>query len=230
MKAFLLAAGLGTRLRPLTDQTPKCLLPVRGVPLLSIWVAALAQLGVSDILINTHHLPAQVEAWARPWTHPRITLAYEPRLLGSGGTLRANRDFVRGADSFLIVYADMWVETDLHRLMECHRGHSGPLTIGVYKVEYPRESGIVVLDRDGTVTGFEEKPEHPRSEWGNSGLFAARPSLLSYLPERDFSDLSTDVLPRLIGKMKACRLEGIFRDIGTPERYAAVNAGGEICP
>jgi mannose-1-phosphate guanylyltransferase len=224
MKAFLLAAGLGTRLRPLTDQTPKCLLPVGGTPLLSIWVRALAGIGVSDILVNTHHLAGQVERWARDWSYPRITLVHEESLLGSGGTLRANSDFMAGEESFVIVYADMLVQTDLRRLLDCHAAHRAPLTIGVYKVEFPRESGIVVFDADGTVTDFQEKPPEPKSEWANSGIFAARPALLSWLPNTEFSDLSIDVLPSMVGRMKACPLDGVFKDIGTPDRYAAANS------
>jgi mannose-1-phosphate guanylyltransferase len=219
MKAFLLAAGLGTRLRPLTDTVPKCLLPVGAVPLLSLWMQALESIGVEEVLINTHHLPDQVRAWAATQS-ARITLSYEPELLGSGGTLHANRQFVGNNESFLIIYADMWVQTDLRVLIEKHTRHPLPLTLGVYRVKFPRESGIALLDDNDVVVGFEEKPQDPKSPWANAGIMIARSEFLGFLPDRAFSDLSIDVLPELVSRMMACRMEGIFHDIGTPERYA----------
>lgn len=219
MKAFLLAAGPGTRLRPLTDRVPKCLLPVGGVPLLSLWVKALSSIGVDQVLVNTHHLPEQVRVWAE--TQPlQVTLTYEPELLGSAGTLRTNRAFVRDDDSFLIVYADMWVKTDLRMLLDKHGKHSAPLTIGVYPARFPRESGIVVLDKEDLVVDFEEKPLNPKSSWANAGLMVARGDFFSFLPDRVFCDLSLDVLPTLVKQMVACRMTGVFHDIGTLLRYA----------
>ncbi len=224
MKTFLLAAGLGRRLRPLTDKVPKCLLPVGGVALLSFWTRLLASIEVSEILINTHHLPEQVEAWAEQQAQPGIVLSYEPELLGSGGTLWANRRFIGGDESFLIVYADMWVETDVGVLIEKHRKHTAPLTIGVYKTKFPRESGILALDESDVVIDFEEKPQNPKSSWANTGLMMARRNFFSFLPDRPFSDLSRDVLPALVSRMVACKMPGMFLDIGTPERYEEANA------
>jgi len=107
MKAFLLGAGVGSRLRPLTDHTPKCLVPVRGRPLLAIWFDALVRHGVSEVLLNTHHLPGRVREFVETSTPTglRVTLFHEERLLGSAGTVAANRDFVAGESSFFVIYA-----------------------------------------------------------------------------------------------------------------------------
>jgi mannose-1-phosphate guanylyltransferase len=122
MKAFLLAAGLGTRLRPITDSTPKCLLPVGGRPMLDIWLDALAKAGVSDVLLNAHHLADQVEEHvAARVGAPTVHLVVEPELLGSAGTLRANRDFVIGEDMFLAINADNLTDFDLGVLIDAHR-------------------------------------------------------------------------------------------------------------
>lgn len=220
MKAFLLAAGLGTRLRPLTDSIPKCLLPVGGDPLLSVWIDLLAGVGVNEVLVNTHHLHEQVEAWARAQSKLKVVLSHEPELLGSGGTVRANRSFVGEDESFLIVYADMWVQTDLRVLLDKHRTHNAPLTLGVYPVKFPRESGVLVLDERDVIVDFEEKPQTPKSSWANAGLMVARREFFSYLPDRPYSDLSLDVLPALVCIMVGCKMQGTFQDIGTPERYA----------
>jgi mannose-1-phosphate guanylyltransferase len=108
MKAFLLAAGNGTRLRPLTDSVPKCLLPVRGVPLLEIWLNNCKAAGITDVLVNTHAHAETVRKFAAAQkSGVRIRIAEEPELLGSAGTLAKNREFVSGEESFVVLYADV---------------------------------------------------------------------------------------------------------------------------
>src|SRR5689334_17748935 len=106
MKAIILAAGLGTRLRPITATTPKCLAPINGVPLLELWLRECERAGVEAVLVNTHHLAERVQDFVAARRGIPITLAHEPTLLGSAGTLAANWDFVDGGESFLVVYAD----------------------------------------------------------------------------------------------------------------------------
>ena len=106
MKAYLLAAGPGTRLRPLTDRVPKCLVPVGGEPVLGRWLRACHLSGVDEVLVNTHHLPEAVRAFTDGPGRAHgvsVRLHHEERLLGSAGTVRATRDFVRGEESFLII-------------------------------------------------------------------------------------------------------------------------------
>src|SRR5687767_4417606 len=117
-KSLLLAGGLGTRLRPLTDTTPKCLVPIRGRPLLDYWFDAFVRAGIADVLINTHHLPDQVRAYIGQKNASgqfRVAEAYEPTLLGSAGTHHANRDWIKTGDTALIVYADNLSDVDLSR-------------------------------------------------------------------------------------------------------------------
>ena len=122
MKAFLLAGGLGTRLRPLTDTTPKCLVEIGGRTLLDLWLDALAKVGVDEVLVNTHHLAERVEAHvAQRQDVPVVRLSHEPTLLGSAGTLMANKDFVAGEPMFLVINADNLTDFDLGRLVEAHR-------------------------------------------------------------------------------------------------------------
>ena len=134
MKAFLLAAGLGTRLRPLTDHVPKCLVDIGGRPLLDIWLDALASAGVDEVLVNVHHLHDLVEEHvaARAGRAPFVRVVHEPVLLGSAGTLRANREFVAGEQFFLAINADNLTTFDIGRLMRGPRprpgaGHAGGL-------------------------------------------------------------------------------------------------------
>jgi mannose-1-phosphate guanylyltransferase len=221
-KAFLLAAGLGTRLRPLTERVPKCLVPIGGRPLLSIWLEVCERLGLREVLINTHHLADQVQSWVRSLQSPvRIRLFHEPVLRGSGGTLADNRDFIRSGEDFYIFYADNLVAVDLTPLERFHRTHDGALTLGLFRAPEPERCGIVALDAAGRVENFEEKPQKPRSNLANAGIYLARSELFDYLPKDRFLDLGHDVLPGLAqaGKVWGTVLPGYIRDIGTLESY-----------
>lgn len=219
-KAFLLAAGLGTRLRPLTDRIPKCLVPICGKPLLSIWLEICRSLGVREVLINTHHLADQVRTWARTQdTTVSITLVHEDTLLGSAGTVTANRNFVQSPQDFYVFYADNLVHANLHALTLAHSQHRGVVTLGLFRTTSPRECGIVALDSSGRVTSFEEKPVTPKSDLANAGMFVARQEIFDFLTPERFADFGKDVLPSLVGKMRGVILEGYIRDVGTPDNY-----------
>lgn len=223
-KAFLLAAGIGTRLRPLTDGTPKCLVPIQGQPLLSIWLDFCERLGVREVLINTHHLAGQVRDWAANQSSTvKINLFHEDVLLGSAGTIAANRAFIADASDFYVFYADNLVRTDLTPLESLHRRHMGVLTMGLFETPRPQDCGIVTLDATGRVTSFEEKPANPRGSLAYAGILIARASLFDWLPTDGFAgvaDLGKDVLPKLAGEMSGAPLAGYLLDIGTPENYA----------
>jgi mannose-1-phosphate guanylyltransferase len=219
MKAFLLAAGLGTRMGAITRDTPKCLLPIAGRPLLGRWFDHLARHGVDAVLVNTHHLAEQVRDYVADAKPPLpVVLAHEVELLGSAGTLSANRDFVRGEDAFLVVYADNASTVDLRALIRAHRPGDAA-TLGLFRVENPSACGVVETDSTGRVVGFVEKPEQPRSNLASAGLLVATPELLEAIPDRTPCDLGHDVIPRLVGRMGAVEIDGYHRDIGTPESY-----------
>ena len=123
MKAFLLAAGKGTRLKPFTDNCPKCLMDINGKPLLQIWLDSLQKYNIDEVLINTHYLHKQVEdfiAYFKPKTSIKITLSYEKDLLGSAGTLIKNKIFVKNEENFLVIYADNLTNTNLEKLIKFH--------------------------------------------------------------------------------------------------------------
>ena len=218
MKAFLLAAGLGTRLRPITDTTPKCLVEVAGRPLLDIWLDALAKAGVDEVLVNTHHLADRVEAHvARRETPPVVRLAHEEVLLGSAGTLLANRDFVADDDMFLAINADNLTDFDLGLLVDAHRAGGATATLSVFRAPRPSDCGIVELS-GARVVGFIEKPSEPVSDLANAGMYAFDRSVLEEIPEPLPRDIGFDLLPRLVGRAEAVRLDAdcYFLDIGTP--------------
>jgi mannose-1-phosphate guanylyltransferase len=220
MKAFLLAGGLGTRLRPLTDHTPKCLLPVHGTPMLQIWFELCRQYEIDEILINVHsHGDAVREFIARNSGNLGVRLFEESTLLGSAGTVLANRDWVRNESAFWVFYADVLTTTNLNRMLAFHNSRGRIATIGVYEVPNPSRCGIVQVDDHGVVRDFIEKPKVPLSNLAFSGLIVATPELLDVIPEQIPVDFGFHVLPRLVGQMAAYRVPDFLIDIGTPETY-----------
>lgn len=231
MKAFLLAAGLGTRLRPLTDSTPKCMLRIGDRPLLDIWLDALAAAGIEEVLVNLHHLAPVVRAHvATRRGAPSVRLVEEPELLGSAGTLVANREFVAGEEMFLAVNADNLTDFDLRTLVEAHRAGGAIATLSVFRAERPRECGILEVV-DGRVAGFAEKPAHPRGDLANAGMYAFHPSVLDLVVPPLPRDIGYDLLPRLVGRARVVQLDSsYFLDVGTPAALQRARAEWSVSP
>jgi len=220
VKAFLLAAGLGTRLRPITDTVPKCMLAIDGRPLLDIWLAEFDRAGVEEVLVNLHYLPDVVRRHLATRTGtPAVRTFFEPELLGSAGTLAANRDWVAGEDMFLACNADNLTDFDLSSLIQAHREHGAIATLTVFHSDRPSAGGVVELNAAGLVTGFTEKPSQPVSDLVNAGMYAFHPALLDELDGPPPHDIGYDLLPGLVGRARAVPVEGYFRDIGTVESY-----------
>ncbi len=225
--AVILAAGLGTRLRPITDRTPKCLVPVGGRPLLDYWVAALAEAGAPEALLNTHHLRDQVAAYIEQVNASgpvRLIEFYEPELLGSAGTIAANPDFGSGAETMLIIYGDNLSAIDLGAFAAFHRSHDDPLTMALFRAPAPERCGIATLDDDGRIVCFVEKPKAPESDLANAGVYALDRSAYREIAAMRAFDLGFDVLPRFAGRMRGWTIDGYHRDIGTPEALAEAEA------
>jgi mannose-1-phosphate guanylyltransferase len=216
-KALLLAGGLGTRLRPLTDRVPKCLVPIAGKPLVDYWFDALEAAGITEMRINTHHLRDEVRAHLdrvmarRPL---KISEAYEPELLGSAGTVHANRDLMDDADECLLVYADNLSNVDLTRVLAFHRAHSDPMTMMLFHTPYPEQCGIAALDESGRIVEFVEKPKRPKSDLANSGLYVLSADAYREIADRDVFDIGFDILPSFVGRMSGFVFEGYHRDMG----------------
>ncbi len=219
-KAFLLAAGSGTRLRPLTDSVPKCLLPIQGVPLLEIWLENCKAAGISDVLLNVHAHAGKIREFAARHNGPvRVHIAEEPRLLGSAGTLAENRSFVDGEEAFFILYGDVLTNVSLAAMMDFHLRQRMPATLGVYQVPDPSRCGIVTVDQDGIVRSFVEKPVRPASDWAFSGIMVASPHIIDLVPAQRPADIGFHLLPRLTGRMAAYTIAEYLLDIGTLSNY-----------
>jgi len=225
VKAFLLAAGQGSRLRPITDAIPKCLVPIRGVPLLSIWLQLCERNGIEEVLINLHsHAPAVCDFLRRHSGGPRIRIVVESELLGSAGTLRANRDWVRSDEMFWVFYADVLNAADLEAMLTSHRRRNPAATLGVYEVPDPSRCGIVVTDKDGVIQNFVEKPHQPVGNLAFSGIMIGTREVLDAIPEQTPADIGFHVLPQLAGRMLAYPIRDYLIDIGTLENYQKAQA------
>lgn len=180
MKAIVLAAGVGSRLGELTKNAPKCLLPVAGRPLLDYWCETLANAGVTDVFINTHHHAALVREFIGTRPHGlNFNEGYEETLLGSAGTLRSAKEFLSDSNRFFIIYADNYVELDLTKLARFHEEkNSPPLVLVAYPTDEPTRCGILEIDDTGLVVSFEEKTRAAkikfcqfRNSRGDAGAF-----------------------------------------------------------
>jgi mannose-1-phosphate guanylyltransferase len=181
----------------------------------------LARHGFDEVTINTHHLPDAVRAFAAGVTSPRVTLFHEPELLGSAGTIRANRAWVADGEPFLVAYADDLTDADLTALMAVHNRRRPLLTMGLFRTPEPTRCGIAELDGDdddAAIVTFEEKPAHPRSNLANAGLYVTDIRLIARIPEGT-ADFGHDVLPTLVGEMRGHLLRGQLIDVGTWPSY-----------
>jgi mannose-1-phosphate guanylyltransferase len=221
MNAILLAGGLGTRLRPITDTVPKCLVPIGGKPLLQIWIETLRSAGIRRMLINTHYLATAVEHFVASLDYSGdITLVHEPVLLGTAGTLRQNAAFYEGEDG-LLIHADNYCLADFEAFMEAHRNRPAHclMTMMTFTTLQPRQCGVVETDAEGVLTGFYEKVEQPPGDLANGAVYALSPALVREVEAIGAADFSLEVLPGMVGRIFTHYTEKTLVDIGSVEVY-----------
>jgi len=227
MNALLLAAGYGTRLRPFTATTPKCLMPIRGQPLLGIWLERLFEYGIEKCLVNTHYLPEQVKEYVgKSQFRKSVSLIYEPKLLGTAGTLLLNIDFFEGRDG-IFVHADNYCLADFAKFEKAHKNRPKEcvLTMMTFRTERPNECGIVEIDERGVVINFHEKKENPPGNLANGAIYMLSNKFLIEFSEahKKSQCFSTEILPKYLGKIYTYETDSTLIDIGTTESYVKIN-------
>ena len=221
MKALLLAAGLGTRLRPLTLRTPKCLVKINGRPLLDYWLENLFSGGVTEVMINLHYLSDQVEKYLEksPFGQ-QVKAVFEPELLGTAGTLFENRAFFMD-DSILLVHADNFSVFELSHFVATHKGRPEhcEITMMTFRTDAPETCGILELDNEDVVIGFHEKVAEPPGNLANGAVYILEPSVLKFIEAQGglISDFSTQVLPHYLNRIYTFHNSNYHRDIGNME-------------
>jgi mannose-1-phosphate guanylyltransferase/mannose-1-phosphate guanylyltransferase/phosphomannomutase len=212
---MVLAAGLGTRLRPLTYEISKPMVPVLDRPVMEHILDLLHRHSFDEVIANLHHFAEAI----REYFGERISYNYEPELLGTAGGVRACADFF-GGNTFLVVSGDALTDIDLRAFAARHRQAGGIATLAVKQVADTREYGVVLHEGDGRVTGFQEKP-HPEealSNLGNCGIYIFEPAIFDYFPERPFVDWAQDVFPALLAgdvPFYVHELQEYWNDIGS---------------
>ncbi len=224
MKAILLAGGFGTRLKPLTNNLPKCLVPINGKPLLQIWLEQLASIGIKDILINTHYLSENINNFIEHSSFiDSVKLVYEPELLGTAGTILKNQQFWLD-DDVLVAHADNLCICDFNGFIETHnkRTRNILMTLMTFETENPKSCGIIDIDDKNIMIDFIEKPTLSKSNLANAAVYVLSNKILPVLKQYqtlcDY-DFSKDVLPNLLNKVLTWPTPGYLRDIGTVESY-----------
>jgi mannose-1-phosphate guanylyltransferase len=219
VRALLLAAGLGTRLRPLTDQWPKCLMPIGKYPLLGYWLNTLRSNGIKDVVVNTHYHANEVNKFLfqkqfAGWVKP----VHETELLGTAGTLRANSNFFL-EHTTLLAHADNWCQCDFKAFVNYHfqqRPAHCLMTMMTFDTDSPQSCGIVETDDQNVVLAFHEKVLSPPGRRANAAVYLLQPELLKWLNDNPHvADFSTEVLPHFLGRIATWHNAGIHRDIGT---------------
>jgi mannose-1-phosphate guanylyltransferase len=195
MKAMVLAAGLGTRLRPLTYEITKPMVPVLDRPVMEHIVDLIERHPFDGVIANLHYFPETI----REHFGERISYRFEEELLGTAGGVRACAEFF-GDEPFLVISGDALTDIDLTAFAARHRNAGGIASLAVKQVADTREYGVVLHDREGRITGFQEKPapEEALSDLGNCGIYMFDPSIFDYFPESPFVDWAKDVFPALL--------------------------------
>ena len=226
---MVLAAGLGTRLRPLTEDKPKCLVLLAGRPLIDWTLRWLKSAGVKECVINLHYLPDKVQDFIGSGSQYglQIQYSYEPELLGTAGAVKKVADFFDRP--FFVIYSDNFSRWNLTNLVEAHEKNQAIATIAVHWREDVSQSGVVELDRDNRILGLVEKPkmeQSPDSHYVNAGFYYLDQKVLDYIPDGKFCDFAFDVFPKMIHageKIYAVKMEDPIIGIDTIETYNQAN-------
>ncbi len=219
MKALLLAAGLGSRLRPITNFTPKCLIEIDNKPLLDYWFDLLEKGDISEVIINTHHLAEKVSNYLkqRRFKIP-VHEIYEKKLLGTAGTLINNRGFYQN-EPVLLIHADNLSIFPLKKFIDTfiERNREIEITMMTYFTDTPESCGIVELSQHGIVTKFHEKSQIDRGRIANGAIYIVSPTVLNFIAslKKTEVDFSTEVIPKFLGKINTFHNNIYHRDIGT---------------
>jgi mannose-1-phosphate guanylyltransferase len=229
MKAMLLGAGLGTRLRPITYELPKPLVPVLGEPVMGHILRLLDLHGFGNVIANIHHFPDMVRGRFGDGGDYGVELSYsfEQVLLGTAGGVRKVRDFF-GGETFLIISGDALTDVDLGALRARHQAAGGIGTLALKRVDDPSQLGVVIVGDDGRIQGFQEKPDPAEalSNLGNCGIYVFEPEIFDHFPAKDFVDWAQDVFPVLLEQdvpFYGHEIADYWNDVGSLPEYRQGN-------
>lgn len=227
-KAMVLAAGLGTRLHPLTEDKPKCLMPLAGRPLMDWTLRWLRDFDVAECVINLHYLPEMVKSFVKDGSQYglKIHYSYEPTLLGTAGAVKKAAEFFD--QPFYVIYSDNFSQWDIRKLKRMYEQQKMMASIAIHWRDDVTQSGMIELSPDSKIINLLEKPkaEDVTSNYVSAGFFYLDPKVLDYIPDESFCDFGFDVIPKMLGageSIYAVKMKEPLIGIDTKEAYDKAN-------
>ncbi len=219
MRALLLSAGMGTRLRPLTNTIPKVMVELDGKPCLQYHLENLKKQGITEFAINTHYFPEKIKEYFGDGSKFGVKITYSqeyPEILGTAGSLNNFKDFFK--DTFVVIYADVLADFKIKDLIETHKKNDSLITIALDSKREMIGKGAVIFLKDKVIKFVEKPEEEIPNALINSGFYIAEPKIFEHIP-KGFSDFGKDILPKLAeqGLVHASEHKGYIFDIGTLE-------------
>ncbi len=225
-KAMVMSAGMGSRLEPLTLLVPKPLVPVCNRPVMDILFENLASIGIKNVICNTYYLADQIiQRYKQNDLGINFNYITEETLSGTAGGLKKCQFFFDKGEDFLVLSADGLTNADILRGIDVHKKSNAIATIGIKQISREDVSnfGVVVTDKDGFVTEFQEKPpiEEAKSNFINTGIYIFNYKIFDYIPENTFYDFAKNVFPKLLleKQINTFEVKEYWSDIGTLEQY-----------
>ncbi len=229
MKAMVLAAGVGSRLEPLTSDVPKPLVPIANVPVMEQIISLLAKHQIKDVIANLHYLPEQIKEYFGDGKKFGVSIKFmqENELSGDAGGVRACRDFL-STGTFIVLMGDLVTDADLTKIVKEHKEKKALATIALKQVKNVEHFGVAVQDKDGYITGFQEKPQanDALSDMASAGIYVLEPEIFSHIPPDGVYGFGRQLFPSLIEKnlpVFGSIIETYWSDVGTHEQYRKTN-------
>ncbi len=226
LKAMVMAAGMGSRLEPITLMFPKPLIPVMNRPLMDIILSQLHTIGVNEVISNTYYLANQIiDRYESNNLGVKFNYIKETELSGTAGGMKKCQFFFDEGEDFIVMSGDVLTTADIKEGIEIHKKSGAIATIGVKQVPHELVShfGVVVTDETGDITEFQEKPplEEAKSNLINTGIYIFNYKIFDYIPENTFYDFAKNVFPKLLkeGQINTFEVKGYWNDIGTIGQY-----------
>jgi mannose-1-phosphate guanylyltransferase/phosphomannomutase len=224
MKAVIMAGGKGTRLRPLTANTPKPMVPLLNRPCMEYTIDLLKRHGITQIAVTLQYMPEIIKNYFGDGSRFGVSITYfeETTPLGTAGSVKNCSEFLD--EPFLVISGDTLTDIDLSKAIQFHQENRALATLILTQVETPLEFGVVLTDEDGRIVRFLEKPSWAEvfSDTVNTGMYVFEPEVLSYIEEDKETDFSKEVFPAFLAADKplyGCKADGYWSDIGSLEVY-----------
>lgn len=226
LKAMVMAAGMGSRLEPITLMFPKPLIPVMNRPLMDIILSQLHNIGVKEVISNTYYLADQIiDRYKKNNLGVKFNYIKEKELSGTAGGVKKCQFFFDKDEDFIVMSGDILTTADIQKGIEIHKKSGAIATIGVKEIphEYVSHFGVVVTDDKGYITEFQEKPsvEEAKSNLINTGIYIFNYKIFDYIPENEFCDFAKNVFPKLLleNQINTFVVDEYWNDIGTIGQY-----------